>query len=158
AAGRDRTLPFYDPMVKLLGGNPARSALVKQARLEAGGRGPEGRGGPRTPLQILQRPDPDVSGTRPGPHPPRLARAERKADAASMLIRLDRGFSDDLPYADGAFDRVFSSYMFHHLKDIDEKQRTLWEMRRVLKRGGRLELLDFAPPDPEQIGVLSRWL
>jgi hypothetical protein len=34
AAGHDWTLPFYDPLVKLLGGNSARAALVNQAELQ----------------------------------------------------------------------------------------------------------------------------
>jgi hypothetical protein len=38
AGGHDWTLPFYDPLVKLLGGNAAREALVLQAGLEPGER------------------------------------------------------------------------------------------------------------------------
>ena len=34
AAGHDWTLPCYDPLVKLLGGNSARAALVNQAELQ----------------------------------------------------------------------------------------------------------------------------
>jgi ubiquinone/menaquinone biosynthesis C-methylase UbiE len=48
--------------------------------------------------------------------------------------------------------------MFHHLKQIDDKERTLREIRRVLKSGGRLALLDFAPPSPNQRGLLSHWM
>ena len=47
-----------------------------------------------------------------------------------------------MPYGDGSFDRVFSSFMFHHLA-ADEKTATLGEIRRVLKPGGSLHLLDF---------------
>ena len=47
-----------------------------------------------------------------------------------------------MPYADASFDRVFSSFMFHHLAK-DEKAATLGEIRRVLKAGGSLHLLDF---------------
>jgi len=36
AAGRDWLLPFYDPMVKLLGGDAARKVLAEQAGLRAG--------------------------------------------------------------------------------------------------------------------------
>jgi SAM-dependent methyltransferase len=48
-----------------------------------------------------------------------------------------------MPYPDAAFDRVFSSMMFHHIPRR-EKPGVLAEVRRVLKPGGRLELLDFA--------------
>ena len=35
AAGRDWLLPLYDPIVKLLGGDTARKALVDQAALHS---------------------------------------------------------------------------------------------------------------------------
>src|SRR5215467_11882816 len=35
AAGKDCLLPFYDPVVKLLGGDAARQTLVEQADLRA---------------------------------------------------------------------------------------------------------------------------
>ena len=47
--------------------------------------------------------------------------------------------------SDASFDRVFSSFMFHHLERPD-KESTLREIRRVLKPGGRLQLLDFGGP------------
>jgi ubiquinone/menaquinone biosynthesis C-methylase UbiE len=88
-----------------------------------------------------------------------LARAKRKADAASVSVQLDRGFSDALPYSDASFDRVFSCFMLHHLSGADEKLRTLREIRRVLKPGGRLHLLDFAQPEAaHSANVVARWM
>jgi ubiquinone/menaquinone biosynthesis C-methylase UbiE len=51
-----------------------------------------------------------------------------------------------LGYPAASFDRVFSSFMFHHL-ERDVKESTLREIRRVLKDGGRLHLLDFGGPE-----------
>jgi ubiquinone/menaquinone biosynthesis C-methylase UbiE len=79
------------------------------------------------------------------PDPKALAIAKRKAQRAGLAIQLDQGFSDGLPYPDASFDRVFSSLMFHHLK-AEEKAATLREVRRVLRPGGSLHLLDFGPP------------
>jgi ubiquinone/menaquinone biosynthesis C-methylase UbiE len=59
-----------------------------------------------------------------------------------MEVRFDRGFADALDYPDASFDRVFSSFMFHHLAR-EEKEATLRAVRRVLKPGGSLHLLDF---------------
>jgi ubiquinone/menaquinone biosynthesis C-methylase UbiE len=75
-----------------------------------------------------------------------LARAARKARRAGVAIHFDRGFSDALGYAAASFDRVFSSFMFHHLEPND-KERTLREIRRVLKDDGSLHLLDFGGPE-----------
>jgi ubiquinone/menaquinone biosynthesis C-methylase UbiE len=57
-------------------------------------------------------------------------------------VEFHQGFADTLPYPSNSFDAVFSSFMFHHL-ETDVKERTLREVQRVLKPGGRLHLLDF---------------
>jgi ubiquinone/menaquinone biosynthesis C-methylase UbiE len=75
-----------------------------------------------------------------------LSISERKANRAGLSIEFDRGFSDRLSYPDAWFDRVFSSFMFHHLEP-SERAATLREIGRVLKSGGSLHLLDFAPRD-----------
>ncbi len=148
AAGHDWSLPLYDPLVKLLGGDAARRLLIDQAELQPGHRALEIGCGTGLLLIDIARRHPGVTLTGLDPDPKALARAERKADRISAPIRLDRGFADTLPYQDGSFDRVFSCFMFHHLGDASEKLATLREVRRVLEKGGRLELLDFAQPDP----------
>jgi ubiquinone/menaquinone biosynthesis C-methylase UbiE len=158
AAGQHWALPFYDPLVRLLGGNSARETLVEHAALARGERVLEIGSGTGALLMMIKRRHPGVSVTGLDPDPRALRRARQKADAASIPIRLDRGVSDALPYANASFDCVFSCFMFHHLEDVGEKQRTLREIARVLRRGGRLALLDFAPPDSNQAGLLSRWL
>jgi len=50
-----------------------------------------------------------------------------------------------LPYADESFDRVVSSFLFHHLTKED-KLRTLREVYRILKPGGELHLADWGKP------------
>jgi len=91
------------------------------------------------------------------PDPRALARGERKAMAAAVSIRFDQGFANALPYADASFDRVFSSLMFHHLPH-NAKLATLGEVRRVLKPGGSLHLLDFVEPGRHSLNPLARWL
>ncbi|MGH9373820.1 MAG: class I SAM-dependent methyltransferase [Vicinamibacterales bacterium] len=157
AAGHDWSLPLYDPLVKLLGGDSARRVLVEQADLQPGHRVLEIGCGTGTLLMLLTRAQPAVDVTGLDPDVRALARARRKADAASVSIQLDRGFSDALPYPDASFDRVFSCFMLHHLNSVDEKVRTLREIRRVLKLGGRLHLLDFAQPEAHSAGV-ARWM
>jgi len=61
---------------------------------------------------------------------------------AEVLVQLDQGFGDELPYPDASFDLVLSSLMFHHVP-TDEKGKTLRAVRRVLKLGGEFHMLDF---------------
>ena len=158
AAGHDWTLPLYDPLVKLIGGDAARRVLVEQAGLQPGHHVLEIGCGTGTLLMAIARRQPAAHLTGLDPDPKALARARRKADAAAVPVRLDRGFSDTLPYADASFDRVFSCFMLHHLGDAAEKVRTLGEIRRVLKPGGELHLLDFTQPESSGVGALARWL
>jgi SAM-dependent methyltransferase len=77
-----------------------------------------------------------------------LARARRKAAAAGREIEFVEGFSTDLPFPADSFDVVLSTLFFHHLTGAD-KRRTLAQVRRVLKPGGRLHVADWGRPgDP----------
>lgn len=157
AAGRDWRLPLYDPMVWLLGGNAAREALIERAGLHAGQHVLDVGCGTGTLIMFITRMHPGVEVVGLDPDPKALARARRKAERAGVPVRLDRGFSDDMPYPEASFDRVFSSFMFHHLPG-EQKRGTLREIRRVLKPGGSLCLLDFARPASQHGNALARWL
>src|SRR5262249_23382781 len=158
AAGHDWTLPLYDPLLKLLGGDSVRRTLVDQAQLQPGHRVLEIGCGTGTLLMLIKERQPRVEVTGLDPDPKALARAKRKVDAASASIQLDRGFSDALPYPDASFDRVFSCFMFHHLGDEAEKRQTMREIRRVLRPGGRLQLLDFTRTESGKAPLVARWL
>ncbi|MEV6560306.1 class I SAM-dependent methyltransferase [Nocardia sp. NPDC051756] len=84
------------------------------------------------------RPGADIIGSDPDPRA--LARAQRKAEELNG-IRFEIGYSQELPYADGEFDRVLSALMLHHL-DTGVKAATAAETWRVLRPGGQLHLLD----------------
>ncbi len=74
-----------------------------------------------------------------------LGIAASKARQAGVALNLHRGFSTDLPFADGQFDCVVSSLFFHHLEH-DAKLATLREARRVLARTGTLHVADWGRP------------
>jgi ubiquinone/menaquinone biosynthesis C-methylase UbiE len=86
-----------------------------------------------------------------------LAQAQRKAHSAHSPLALAQASADALPMADGSVDVVVSSLMFHHLP-ATQKKGMLAEVLRVLRVGGRLELLDFGPPANEQVAGMARAL
>jgi ubiquinone/menaquinone biosynthesis C-methylase UbiE len=155
AAGRDWLLPIYDPFVKLLGGIGALNTLLDQAAIQKGHRILDIGCGTGTLAAMIKRRHPDVDVVGLDPDPKGLDRARRKAARAGLSIQFDQGFGDELPYPEGFFDRVFSSFMFHHLP-ADEKESTLRSIRRVLKPGGSFHLLDFEGPESRVLGVMSQ--
>ena len=58
----------------------------------------------------------------------------------------DQGYAQELPYADGAFDRVLSSMMLHHLDD-PAKAAAVAEVFRVLEPGGMFLVADIRASD-----------
>jgi ubiquinone/menaquinone biosynthesis C-methylase UbiE len=144
--GIDWLLPFYDPFTTLLGLNHAKRDLLRQADLRPGHRVLDIGCGTGTLVVLAKTSCSDLEVVGVDPDDKALARAARKARRAGISIQLDRGFSDALTYPDASFDRVLSSFMFHHL-ERGEKEQTLDEIQRVLKPGGSLHLLDFGGPD-----------
>ena len=157
AAGLDLLLPLYDPMVKLLGADRARKKLFDQASVQPCHRVLDVGCGTGTFAVAIKGWLPSAEVVGLDPDPKALARSRRKAERAGVYIRFDQGFANALPYSDGSFDRVFSSLMFHHLPQ-DAKFETMREVRRVLKLGGSLHLLDFEQEGPRSHNPLARWL
>lgn len=71
--------------------------------------------------------------------PAMLTRARRKAAASKLDIRLDVGDARRLPYGDAAFDAVVLHLI---LAVTPHPERVLAEAARVLRRGGRILILD----------------
>jgi ubiquinone/menaquinone biosynthesis C-methylase UbiE len=156
AAGHDWLLSLYDPLVKLLGGDTARKILLDQATVRPGHRVLDIGCGTGTLAILIKRLHPDVDVVGLDPDPKALARAKRKAKRSEVSIRLDEGFSHELPYPEASFDRVFSTFMFHHLM-LDKREKTLYEVRRVLTPGGFLHMLDFTGTEANGHGPLARY-
>jgi len=146
AAGHDLFLPLYDIVAKILGVDRARRALLDQASLKPGDRALEIGCGTGSFLLMLKRHFPHVELTGLDPDPKALSRAKKKTERAGYSLRFDQGFADSLPYPAASFDAVFSSFMFHHLEAAN-RENTLREVRRVLKPGTSLYLLDLEVSD-----------
>lgn len=92
-----------------------------------------------------------VHGIDPALEMIEVARAKTHRQGVDVDFR--PGVVEKLPFADASFDVVLSSLMVHHLPD-DLKRAGLAEIRRVLKPGGRLLVVDMKRPT----GFVSRVL
>src|SRR5215213_1691508 len=155
AMGRDRLLPLYDPLQRLLGMGSVHRWLVDQARIQPEQRVLEIGCGTGNLAILVKRLHPGAEVVGIDPDPKALARAQRKAGREALSVQLDRGFAEELPYPGASFDRAFSALMFHHLEP-DEKEKTLQEARRVLNLSGSLHLLIFGLSMLEAHGLLGR--
>lgn len=77
--------------------------------------------------------------------PEMIAVARRKAAHAQIEVDFRVSPVEALPFPDASFDVVVSSLMMHHLP-LAVKQQGLPEIRRVLKPGGRLVIIDMKRP------------
>lgn len=155
AAGYNWLLPLFDVVTRLTGTDAARTVLLQQAELRPGQQILDIGCGTGSLAILLKQRHPEIEVAGLDPDPRALALARRKAKNAVVSLRFDRGFSDALAYPANSFDHVFSSFMYHHLPS-NEKEQTLREIRRVLKPGGTLHLLDFRGPE-SATSSLSLW-
>jgi ubiquinone/menaquinone biosynthesis C-methylase UbiE len=144
AAGHDLFLPGYDLLTRLLGMRPVYDALVAQVELFDGAQALEIGCGTGNLTRRLKQAQPGAQLTGIDPDPRALARAGRMVGHPPD-IRFDRGYAQELPYADGSFDRVLSSMMLHHLDD-DVKAAAVAEAFRVLRPGGSVHVVDIIGP------------
>ena len=78
--------------------------------------------------------------------PEMIATAGKKARKAGLDIDFRNESIEALPFPDGQFDAVLNTVMLHHLPR-KVRETGIREIRRVLKPGGRVLIVDFAGTD-----------
>ena len=87
------------------------------------------------------------------------------ADSSTGMIRAllsaGRGeaalsLTDMLPFAEGSFDVVFSVAVLHHVADADRVKKTIREMVRVARPGGKIVIWDHNPKNPYWPSLMKR--
>lgn len=73
---------------------------------------------------------------------PLVAGAKRRAKRAGLSIDFRVASVAQLPFADASMDLIVSNLVMHHLAP-DVLERAVSEIRRVVKPGGRVVILDF---------------
>ncbi|MCA9890419.1 MAG: methyltransferase domain-containing protein [Anaerolineae bacterium] len=141
---------LYDLFTRVVFGGQVKKMMqstVRLANIQAGETALDVGCGTGT-LAILAKqtagPNATLYGTDAAPQ--MIQRAQEKARAAQVDVNFQAGLVEKIQFADGTFDVVMNSLMFHHLPSLELKQAALAEMYRVLKPGGRLLIVDFEPP------------
>lgn len=91
------------------------------------------------------------------PSPEMIVVARQKAARAGLDIDYRVAAAESLPFADAVFDVVLASLMLHHLP-ADLRPSALAAVRRVLKPGGRLVVVDFRRPTSGLGRMAPAWL
>lgn len=161
ALGFDFLTPFYDAAVKWTTRETVfKRKLVEDIVIPTGGRVLDLACGTATLTIALKEKFTEaevhaLDGDRKILRIARRKAAERKAE-----IIFTEAFSTAMPYGDEYFDSVATSLFFHHLTPVN-KRKTLLEIRRVLKSGGKMHVADWGKPTSALMKLASfpiRWL
>jgi ubiquinone/menaquinone biosynthesis C-methylase UbiE len=144
--------PLYDLVNKVLSiltltsERAVRNMTVELAHIQPGEKVLEvGCGTGSLTLTAKKRAGPagEVHGIDAAPEMIRIA--QRKAARAGADIDFRVGLIQDIPFPDSQFDVALASFMIFHMAE-ETRRKGLAEIRRVLKPGGRLLVVDFEPP------------
>ena len=83
-----------------------------------------------------------------------VAIASKKARKKGVEVEFKNEIIEALPFPDAYFDVVLSTLMLHHLPPKVREQGAR-EMRRVLKPGGRVLVVDFGASERKKKGLLG---
>ncbi|MGH2629204.1 MAG: class I SAM-dependent methyltransferase [Actinomycetota bacterium] len=87
--------------------------------------------------------------------PEMMAFARRRAEDLARRVTLSQGDAQALPFADSTFDTVVSTYA---MCTVPDERLTILEMKRVLRPGGRLILVDHVRSSVKPFYWLQRLL
>jgi ubiquinone/menaquinone biosynthesis C-methylase UbiE len=81
-----------------------------------------------------------------------MRRLEKKARDQGALVTILPAPAEDLPFEDDSFDTVVSTLV---LCGVDDQSRSLHEIRRVLRPGGRLLFIEHVRSDDPKVARLQ---
>ena len=145
---------FYDPVIALTTREKTfKKRLIKQADIQKGHEVIDIGSGTGTLALWTKRDHPEAQVTGLDGDPQILAIARRKSRKHDLGINFEQGLSYDIPFSDNRFDRGLSSLFFHHLT-LENKEKTLREIFRILKPGGELHIADWGKPGNVLMSIL----
>jgi ubiquinone/menaquinone biosynthesis C-methylase UbiE len=109
--------------------------------------------GPGVLLAEIARARPDVRVTGIDLSADMVAAAERNLSEFGARASVRLGDVADLPFEDGTFGLIVTSFSLHHWADVD---RAVPELARVLRPGGQLYVYDFQRAPFEALDAAAR--
>jgi len=88
--------------------------------------------------------------------PEMIQRAVKKSKRAHSGASFRVAHAESLPFETSHFDVVLSTVMLHHLRR-DVRAQAIQEMRRVVKPGGRILIVDFGKRTAEHRGLMAHF-
>lgn len=156
----DRIAPRYDRLNRVLSfGTDVgwRRRAIALARLGPGERALDiGSGTGDLTIGLLRASDPTGTVVALDLAPRMLAIAGRRIRLAGLERRaaLVVGNAEAIPLPDASVDRIISGFT---LRNVGDLPRALGEMRRVLRPGGRVALLELSHPPSALFTRVYRW-
>ena len=157
AAMFDRIAPRYDRLNRLLSLGVDvgwRRQAVRAALADAPARVLDVATGTADLALMLKRARPQAEVIGVDFAEAMLAVGRAKAVRLGLGVELRRGDALALPFDDASFDALTVAYGLRNFADV---ARGLAEMRRVVRRGGRVVVLEFPPPPANLAGRALRW-
>ncbi|MBI3014453.1 MAG: class I SAM-dependent methyltransferase [Candidatus Tectomicrobia bacterium] len=146
AFGHRLLTPFYDRFIRLaIREEKVKRAFLRAARIESGHKVLDLGCGTGTLAIMLKQLHPNAQVTGLDGDRGVLEIARKKGARAGVDIQWEEGVAYSLPYVGGTFDRVLSTFVFHHM-GTPQKMDAIKEVHRVLRAGGEFHLLDLGKP------------
>ncbi|MCA0454034.1 MAG: methyltransferase domain-containing protein [Chloroflexi bacterium] len=80
-----------------------------------------------------------------------IEQGKRETSQADITnIRFEEGIAENLPYADASFDLTVTRFSLHHFENPLTALREMW---RILKRRGRIAVIDLISPDDSELAA-----
>lgn len=131
--------PFHAEAVRAANAQPGQHVLVVAC----------GTGRGMTELAQAVGPTGRVDALDLSQHMIDEARAKCEEKGVAERVHFKQGNAKELPYPDAAFDILYNGYMLD-LIPLEGFEPILKEMKRVLKPGGKLVLLNMSKPDEKK--------
>lgn len=146
--------PLYDGFIRLtMPEQKVKMRLIQQADIQKGETILDFGCGTATLTLLAEELHPDCSIVGLDVDSQILDIAAKKVLLQKSSIQLKEFDGKNIPFPDGTFDKVLSSWVFHHLTTA-QKSNTFCEIYRVLKPGGELHIADWGNAE----NILMRFL